>query len=73
MDELRELELKQKKEVADVIKNGYLYDYIFSNQYRLDDGIIRDLLLECIAVLTDDEKNKDKLIDNLKEYKEWEI
>ena len=61
-----------KQEIVDAIKQGVLYDFICSNSYRIDNYILKELLLECIAVI-DEEKDGKKLIENLKEYKDWEV
>lgn len=61
-----------KQEIVDAIKNNELYDFICSNSYRIDNYILKELLLECIAVL-DTEKLGKQLIENLKEYKDWEV
>ena len=69
MEELEKLELEEKRTIIDCIKNNDLYDYICSNYYRIDNKILLELLLECIATL--EEKQNDKLIDNLIDFKEW--
>lgn len=61
-----------KQEIIDAIKNDTIYDFICSNSYRIDNDILKDLLLECIAVIQEEQKNK-KLIENLKEFKDWEV
>lgn len=67
---MEELEKEQKNEILEAIKENRLYDYIVSNYWRIENNILLDLLLECIATL-EEEKNDD-LIDNLIDYKDWE-
>ena len=67
---MEELEKEQKIEILEAIKENRLYDYIVSNYWRIENNILLDLLLECIATL-EEEKNDD-LIDNLIDYKDWE-
>lgn len=67
---MEELEKEQKNEILEAIKDNRLYDYIASNYWRIENNILLDLLLECIATL-EEEKNDD-LIDNLIDYKDWE-
>lgn len=71
MEDLELLSREQKKEIANAIKENRLYDFICSNYYRIDDDILLDLLKECIATLTNQQNND--LIDNLREYKDWNI
>ena len=71
MEDLELLSIEQKKEIANAIKENRLYDFICSNYYRIDDDILLDLLKECIATLTNQQNND--LIDNLREYKDWNI
>lgn len=70
-DIISNIELEQEEEIIQAIKENRLYDFISSNYYRIEDNLLLDLLKECIATLPY-EKNED-LIDNLKEYKNWEI
>lgn len=72
MEELEMMEKKQKQEIIDAIRENSIYDFIFSNQFRMHSDIIRELLLECLAVIQEEQNNK-KLIENLKEYKNWEV
>lgn len=71
MEDLEMLEKEQKMEIAQAIEEGNLYDFICSNYWRIEDDVLLDLLKECIATLTQNQ-SKD-LIDNLREYKDWEI
>ncbi len=61
-----------KQEIMDAINERQLYDFICSNSYRIDNDILEELLLECIAVI-DKEHKYNELIENLKEYKNWEV
>lgn len=61
-----------KQEIVDAIKEERLYDFICMNSYRIDNDILKELLLECIAVLDTNKQGKE-LIENLKEYKDWEV
>lgn len=61
-----------KQEIVDAIKEQRLYDFICSNSYRIDNDILEELLLECIAVI-DKEYKYNELIENLKEYKNWGV
>lgn len=61
-----------KQEIVDATKEQRLYDFICSNSYRIDNDILEELLLECIAVI-DKEYKYNELIENLKEYKNWEV
>ena len=70
--ELENYDIQQKNDIKEAIKEGRLYDYICSYGYRLDDDIKRELLLECIAVIDEKAEGK-KLMENLREYKNWEI
>lgn len=70
--DLELLDKEQKQEVIDAIKERRIYDFICSNSYRIDDDILKDLLLECIAVI-DKEYKYDELIENLKDFKLWEV
>ena len=63
--------LEQQQEIMDAINNRQLYDFICSNSYRIDKDILVELLLECIAV--HNEKQNNELIENLIEYKNWEV
>lgn len=71
MERLEELEEDQKQEIVNAIKDNQLYDFICSNYYRIEDDVLLDLLKECIATL-EEHQNKD-LIDNLVEYKDWNV
>ena len=71
LEEMEKEEREEKQRIIDEIKEGCLYDYICSNKYRIEDYILEELLLECIAVIEGDQKQK--LIENLKEYKNWEV
>lgn len=71
MYDLEEITKEQRAEVFEAIKEGRLYDFICSNSWRIEDDVLQDLLLECIAVI-DIERDGEKLADNLKEFKEWE-
>ena len=71
MEELEQIEKEQKQEIKQAIEENSLYDFICSNYYRIEDDILLDLLKECIATLTQNQ-SKD-LIDNLREYKNWNI
>ena len=64
--------LEQQQEIMDAINNRQLYDFICSNSYRIDCDVLKDLLLECIAVIDREQKYND-LIENLIEYKNWEV
>lgn len=66
---MEDLEKQQKEEIMQAIKDNTLYDFICSNSYRIDNYILKDLLLECIATLEDNQA--DDLLDNLIDYKEW--
>jgi len=72
MEELEVMEKQEKQWIIDSIKNNRLYDYIRSNHWSIDNTILLELLLECIAVL-DTEKLGKQLIENLIEYKDWEV
>ena len=61
-----------KQEIVDAIKQGVLYDFICSNSYRIDNDILKDLLLECIAIIDKENKYKE-LVENLKDFKLWEV
>lgn len=61
-----------QQEIINAIKDNNIYDFICSNSYRIDNYILNELLLECIAVIQEEQNNK-KLIENLKEYKNWEV
>lgn len=71
MEELEVMEKQEKQWIIDSIKENRLYDYICSNHWRIENNVLLDLLLECIATLKE-EQNTD-LIDNLIDYKEWEV
>lgn len=71
MEELELMYIEEKKEIVGAIKENRLYDFICSNYYRIEDTILLELLKECIATL--ELNQNDKLIDNLKEWEEWEI
>ena len=66
------IEKEEKQEIVDAIKEGQLYDYICSYSYRIEETTLIELLLECIAIV-DSEKKQEELIENLKEYKSWEV
>ena len=66
------IEKEEKQEIVDAIKEGQLYDYICSYSYRIEENTLKELLLECIAIV-DSEKKQKELIENLKEYKSWEV
>ena len=70
-NDIEEIERDQKAEIFEAIKNNRLYDFICSNSWRIEDDILQDLLLECIAVI-DIEKDGGKLAENLREFKDWE-
>lgn len=61
-----------KQEIADAIKERRIYDFICSNSYRIDNDVLKDLLLECIAVI-DKEYKYNELLENLKDFKGWEV
>lgn len=69
---MEDLELEQKQEIIDAIKERRIYDFVCSESYRIDDEILMDLLKECIAVV-DKENKYDELIENLKDFKLWEV
>ena len=71
MDELELMEIEQQKEIASAIINNGLFDYITTYSYQINDDLLLDLLKECIATL--EENQKDTLIENLKEYRDWKI
>lgn len=64
-------DLEQKQEIIQAIKDNRLYDFICSNYWRIEDRLLLELLKECIATLEEHQNND--LIDNLKEYEEWDI
>lgn len=72
MEELELMDKEQKQEVIDAIKEHQIYDFICSNSYRIDNDILKDLLLECIAVI-DKENKYNELVENLKDFKLWEV
>lgn len=72
MEELEVMEKQEKQWIVDSIKENRLYDYICSNHWRIDNTILLELLLECIVVI-DLDKKQNELIENLKEYKDWEV
>lgn len=61
-----------KQEIVDAIKERKIYDFICSNSYRIDNDVLKDLLLECIAII-DKEYKYNELIENLKDFKNWEV
>lgn len=72
MEEIELLEKQEKQKIIDEIRDKTLYDYICSNKWRIENYILEELLLECIAVI-DTEKQHKELIENLKEYKGWDV
>ena len=72
MEELELLDKQEKQEIIDAIKERKIYDFICSNSYRLSESNLKDLLLECIAVI-DKENKYNELIENLKDFKLWEV
>lgn len=73
---MEELEIKQKQEIVDAIKEDRLYDYIASNYWTIENDTLIQLLKECIYVLTTGkgyEDNLKQLCDNLKEFQDWEV
>ena len=70
--DFEDIMIEEQKEVIEAIKKNGLYDFISSNYYRLDRDILLDLLKEAIAMLTGDIERK-QLIENLKEYRDWEV
>lgn len=66
------MEISEKQEIIDAIKERRVYDFICSNSYRIDNDILKDLLLECIAII-DKEYKYNELIENLKDFKLWEV
>ena len=68
---MEELEREQMNEIIDCIKNNDLYDYIASNYWRIEDDLIIQLLKECIYTL--EERQMNKLLENLEEFEEWEV
>lgn len=67
---MEELEKEQKKEISEAIENNNLYDFIASNYWRLEENILHALYMECIATLKEEQMKE--LLDNLKEYREWD-
>lgn len=61
-----------KQEIVDATKERQLYDFICSNSYRIDNDVLKDLLLECIAII-DEEYKHNELVENLKDFKGWEV
>lgn len=70
MEDLELLEKEQKKEITEAIENNNLYDFVASNYWRLDNHILHALYMECIATLKEEQMKE--LLDNLKEYREWD-
>ena len=71
MEDLEQIEKEQKQEIIQAIKENRLYDFICCNYWRIEDMTLIDLLLECIATI--EEGQNKKLIENLKEYKDWKV
>lgn len=71
MEDLEMLEKEQKQEIIQAIRENRLYDHICNNYWRIEDMTLIDLLLECIATI--EEGQNKKLIENLKEYKDWKV
>lgn len=71
MEDLEQIEKEQKQEIIQAIKDNRLYDFICSNYWRIEDRLLLELLKECIATLEEHQNND--LIDNLKEWEEWNI
>lgn len=63
-----------KKEIMEGLDSSIPYDFIANNYWRIDDDNMRDLILELIALYDryEWENVKDKLINNLCEYKNWD-
>ena len=63
-----------KKEIMEGLDSSIPYDFIANNYWRIDDDNMRDLVLELVALYDRDEWEhvKDKLINNLCEYKNWD-
>lgn len=72
MEELELMDKEQKQEIVDAIKERKIYDFICSNSYRLNNDNLKDLLLECIAII-DKEYKYNELVENLKDFKLWEV
>ena len=72
MEELEVMEKQEKQWIINSIKRNRLYGYICSNHWRIDNTILIELLLECIDVLETEKLGK-QLIENLKDYKNWEV
>ena len=70
MEELELLYKEQKDDIIQAIKDNRLYDHICCNYWRIEDNILLELLKECIATL--ETNQNDTLIENLKEFEEWE-
>lgn len=70
---MEELELlkEQKQEITEAIENNILYDYVASNYWRIEENILHSLYMECIATLK--EEQMQELLENLKEYREWDV
>ena len=69
------MEREQEKEILEAIKEDRLYDYIASNYWKIEEEVIIQLLKECIYILTTRkgrEENKKQLLENLKEFQDWE-
>ena len=63
-----------KKEIIEGLNSNMAYDFIANNYWKMDTEDMRDLLEELIALYDryEWENVKDKLINNLCEYKNWD-
>lgn len=63
-----------KKEIMEGLDSSMPYDFIANNYWKMDTEDMRDLLEELIALYDryEWENVKDKLINNLCEYKNWD-
>lgn len=63
-----------KKEIMQAIKEDRLYDFIANNYYKIDREETRDLILELIYFVYEENKKilNRQIIKNLKESRGWE-